>query len=75
METAIHHGHGGQQGRSQRRFGMLVVQHPARDNGRGCDRGARDLRAVYRTRPVADDRAGTAVTRRRLLVADTDPKR
>src|SRR5262249_60606444 len=67
---AIHHGHGGQQGRSQRRFGMLVVQHPAWDHGCGCDRGARDLRAVYRTRPAAADRAGPGGTRGRWVVAD-----
>src|SRR5215831_21045085 len=30
---ATHHGHGGQQGWSQRRFGMLVVQHPVWDHG------------------------------------------
>src|SRR5215831_16363881 len=44
---AIHHGHGGQQSRSQRRFGMLVVQYPAWDHGRSCDRGTCDLRAVF----------------------------
>jgi len=38
------HCHGGHQGRSQRRFGMLVAQHPVW--GCGCNGGARDLRAV-----------------------------
>src|SRR5215831_8593089 len=31
---AIHHSH------SPRRFGMLVVRHPTRDDGCGCDRGS-----------------------------------
>src|SRR6516165_8253026 len=44
---AIHHGHGGQQGRSQRRFGMLVAQHPVWDHGCGSNGGPRDLRAVF----------------------------
>src|SRR6516162_5324748 len=53
---AIHHGHGDEQGRWQRRFGMLVVQHPSRYDGRGCDRSTRDLRAVVCARRVRSTR-------------------